>query len=384
MRVVICTPALVRGDAVSTDVGAMADWLRAAGCEVLLATRFKSSEYAAMPLNQVPRALRDRDDLFIYHHSISCPEAVALVEKLKCRRVVKYHNVTPPEFFREINPEVARGCAEGLAEFERLAATGVPVWGDSPFNIRGLLERRPDYPASELPPFHQVDELLGVVPDEAAVEQFDDWRTNILCVGRLVPSKNVPRAVEAFAEYRKTYDADARLIVVGDAAQSKYCKQVFADIYKAGLEDDVVVTGKISAEQLKAIYLLSQAFLTTSLHEGFCVPIVEAMALRVPVVGLPIAAIPDTAGGTALLPENRPEAIAAALHEAVSGPGREAMIRAGFARYRATFANARIAERFGRLLAGLGCRFDEVPAGEFAYRPDEHIESAVASGADAD
>src|SRR5215207_3961064 len=106
----------------------MARTLREMGHRVALSVRWASPDIPVVPLAQVPGLLRNPEDLLIYHHSVGFEEGVRLVEELPCRKVVKYHNVTPPRFFRELSSDTARVCAEGLAQLGRVLRPGIPIW----------------------------------------------------------------------------------------------------------------------------------------------------------------------------------------------------------------------------------------------------------------
>ena len=166
-----------------------------------------------------------------------------------------------------------------------------------------------------LPPFNQVEQLIQCEADVASVAPYDDWRTNVLLVGRVVPNKNVLLAVDAFAAFVARHEPEARLIIAGEWGKTNYCRAVMNRIKEKGIERHVVITGKVTSEQLKALYLIAQALLVVSGHEGFCLPLVEAMGLRVPIVATPTTAIPDTAGDVATYVESgEANAIADALH----------------------------------------------------------------------
>ena len=113
----------------------------------------------------------------------------------------------------------------------------------------------------------------------------------------------------------------------------------------------MVVTGRVTVPQLKALYLSADALLVTSDHEGFCVPLVEAMSLGVPVVAVPHAAVPDTAGPAARYADADPAALAGAIHEVIAdGGARERHLLAGRERYDERFTSAAIGRRFLELL----------------------------------
>ena len=119
-----------------------------------------------------------------------------------------------------------------------------------------------------------------------------------------------------------------------------------------------MVTGKVTVPQLKALYLTADMLLVTSLHEGFCVPLVEAMGLLLPVVAVPNAAVPFTGGNAALYANADPKQIAAQMHVLMTQANtRETHINRGQQRYATMFDNKAIEKRFEVL-------FDELMASE--------------------
>jgi glycosyltransferase involved in cell wall biosynthesis len=347
MNAVVFTPSLVLGDAVSNDVLSMVAALERAGCRAYASARWINDGIKGITIDQLPKVLATPDDVLIYHHSIGLEESVRLYERLPCRKVVKYHNVTPPHFFQGINKEVMRGCKLGLEQVGRLMAHCSACWVDSDFNGRDLQSACPGQPYQVLPPFNQIEELIEAEPDLTAVSLYDDWLTNVLVVGRIVPNKNNLLAVDAFAAYRARHDPHSRLIFVGDIAQNRYCDQVIKRIRDQRLSRHVVITGKIAQRQLKTLFLTAQMLLTTSSHEGFCLPLVEAMGLRVPIVATPNAAIPGTAGDVAYYAGDSADEIAAAMQQVRSSPlDREDRLNRGWDRYRETFDNRVIERRF--------------------------------------
>lgn len=347
MSVAIAAPNLAAGDAIGHDVLGMAAALRAAGEDVRLFADTARVADEVFPLADLDDFLAAGHDL-IYHHSLRCDAAVTAVERFRRRAVVKFHNVTPSRFFADLNPAAARLCDVGRQQAVRLARLGVPFWADSAFNARDLAADVPDVCCEELPPFHQADELLTTAPDADGLPGLDAWATTLLCVGRVAPNKNLELAVETLAALA---DPHARLILAGEHVYEAYSDRVLRRAEALGVSAAVIVTGRVTAAQLKALYLSADMLLVTSEHEGFCVPLVEAMALGVPVVGVPRTAVPDTAGDALHAADDAP-ALAAAVRAVLEDASlRECRVRAGRRRYRERFAPAAIAGRFHELFA---------------------------------
>lgn len=357
MRVGIALPTLSDGDAVGNDVFGMARALRRRGADVqYFAWTSHTVEPVKLPAD-LPKYLADPDDVLIYHHSIGCEWGVRAVETLRCKVAVKYHNITPPEFFRSTNPEIAAECERGVKQVARIARTRAHVWADSAFNAADVLAASPRRVVDELPPFHHAEQLIGLDPDRRAVTGLDDWATTILVVGRLVANKDIPLAVRTLAAYRAKYDKRARLVVVGGRPVPAHSAAVDAAIEETGQGGSVLVTGKVTTAQLKALYLTADALLVTSKHEGFCVPLIEAMGLRLPAVAVPVAAVPATGGDAARYAPADPDALAAELHAVTSDPaGREAQVQRGRDRFTERYTTAAIGAKFEAL-------FDKLVAG---------------------
>ncbi len=358
MKVAIVIPTLADGDAVGNDALGMATHIRGRGIDVeIFVTRSHIAEPTRL-MHDFPRMMRSPDDVLIYHHSIGFEAGVKAIESAPARRkAVKYHNVTPPEFFRDLNEEVARACEEGIAQVGRLAKSNATIWADSAYNGAHIRTFQPGRAFHELPPFHHADQLLRLEPDYRAASGLDDWTTNILLIGRIVPNKNIPLALAAFAEYRRRFNPHSRLVIVGDQPIPKHAAEVHAAIGEYKLDGHVLITGKVSVPQLKALYLTADALLVTSLHEGFCVPLIEAMGLRVPVVAVPNAAVGFTGGDAAFYADGNAGALAERLDAVLTDPvAREEHLHAGWTRYRDEFSNDAVERKF----AGL---FEELLAG---------------------
>jgi glycosyltransferase involved in cell wall biosynthesis len=186
-------------------------------------------------------------------------------------------------------------------------------------------------------------------PDFRAVSGLDDWSTNLLLVGRVAPNKNIPLAVRTLAEYRRRYNPRTRLVVVGDRPISDHARDL-------GQDGHTLVTGKVTVAQLKALYLTADALPVTSLHEGFCVPLVDAMGLRLPVVAVPTAAVPFTGGDAATYADPDPAAVADALAAVLGDPAtKEQQVARGWDRFADKFTTTAIGAWFDAL-------FDELVA----------------------
>jgi glycosyltransferase involved in cell wall biosynthesis len=140
-----------------------------------------------------------------------------------------------------------------------------------------------------------------------------------LFVGRLAPNKCQHDVVKAFAVFRHLYDPSARLSLVGGTASDRYRHAVESFVAALGLADSVDLAGSVTPQALATYYRSADVFVCLSEHEGFGIPLLEAMYHGVPVVAFAAAAVPETVGAAALLlPTKAPATVAAAVQRVLS------------------------------------------------------------------
>lgn len=345
-------PVIAYGDAVSNDCLELQ--------RLFWASDVRSDLFAEEAKPEVSALVRDRRDLerlpkdalLLIHHSMG-NDVIDEVMKLPQRKAVVYHNITPAEHFAGINEHAMRYSELGRAQLARLANVCEFGLGDSEFNRAELADA--GFAKTAVVPILYDWEAFDVEPDPAVMRSLADERTNIVVVGQLLPHKRTVDAVSAFARYRRR-DPAARLFVVGSSAMSgPYLDQVTARIADEGLEDAVTLTGSVTTEQLVAYYRGASALLALSRHEGFGVPLLEAMRSGLPIVARAATAIPETVGDAALLLEDTsPEAVAEALERAVrDGDLRAELIERGRRRLQ-DFTRDAVRDRLAAALSSFG------------------------------
>ena len=178
-----------------------------------------------------------------------------------------------------------------------------------------------------------------------------DW----LFVGRVAPHKSQHDVVKAFATYRKLYDPKARLHLVGASSSHSYWTALGRYVAALGLSDAVEITGGVSAGVLAAQFRAADVFVCLSEHEGFCVPLLEAMHHQLPIVAFDAAAVPETlADAGVLLVDKSPPTVAAAVNRVlVDEPLRDALAAAAALRL-ADFTLERSRARWVDVLESVG------------------------------
>ena len=331
----------------------MFDVLAKNGYDVRLFCDTHSIKHAAIShLTGIKRFLKSPADILIYHHSRGWPPGVQLVRELGCRRVIRYHNVTPGSFFERFSRTDQELCETGRKELTELVRAKCDLYlSASAFSMHELIAIGADASRSYVvAPFHQIDRLGNITADKRTIEKHSDGNANILSVGRVVPHKSLHDLIEVFANYHFEYNRTSRLIIVGKGGEglSPYSKALHHAVQRLGLSGSVVFTGGVSEEVLKAHYQVADAFVTVSQHEGFCVPLVEAMAMKLPITAYALTAIPETLGDAGLVwTEQNPMLVAGSLDLLVRDASvRSALGRRGRRRYEAMFTNEKIERRF--------------------------------------
>ena len=237
------------------------------------------------------------DNILIYHYSIGSM-LTGWLSELKCRKVVIYHNITPGEFFEGVNKRAQWECDRGRREMDILSGGVDLALGDSEFN-RAELEEMGFSPTDVLPIFVPFEDYLRG-PDRKVMKAFGDGKANILHVSRLVPNKRIEDVIKAYYFFRRLRP-DSRLVLVGtDVNMENYREALEALVRDLDLEG-VVFAGHVTFPEMLAFYRTAAAYLVMSEHEGFCVPLLEAMIMDVPVVAYASTAIPGTLGDGGLL-----------------------------------------------------------------------------------
>jgi glycosyltransferase involved in cell wall biosynthesis len=220
------------------------------------------------------------------------------VATLPGARVLCYHNVTPAHFFADYDPGIARLTALGRRELASLVGRVDLAVGVSEYNRLELEDLGFD-PTGVLPLLVDTARLTTAPPVPALETLLQDGLVNILFVGRIAPNKKIEDHIRLAEQYKRYVDVYYRFIFVGKTdAVPRYYDTVRALIteYRM-LSDRFWFPGPASDAELGAYYRNAHAYVSLSEHEGFCVPLVEAMATDVPVLAYGAAAVPETLGG---------------------------------------------------------------------------------------
>ena len=310
-------PNLAYGDAISNQATFIREVLRDLGHESEIFV-----QHLEDPMRELGRpfgpGVIERSDGLLYHHSIGTvltPHAIAH----RAPKALVYHNITTAHFFDPWEPSFATLLEAGRKDMHNLAPAFPVSCGDSAYNAAELGET--GFAAPRVLPIF-IDPLRWAQPaDPEWMKTLQDGRTNVLFVGRVAPNKCQHDLVKAFDEYL-SYDPEARLLLVGGWPDgAPYATYVRELAHSLGIDSQVHLVRRSSEAQLVACYRTAHLFWSMSEHEGFCVPLVEAMWFDVPVLAYRSSAVPETLGSAGLMfTEKKLPELAALAHLLVEDP----------------------------------------------------------------
>ena len=347
-------PAAHKGDAIGDSARRVRDMLRAAG---------HTSDFFALTIDDdlrgEVRPFADPDarrgDVTIFHFALPSPMTGAFAS-LDGARVLQYHNITPAAFFAPYDAGLFRLAALGRQELRTLVGQVDLALGDSDFNRREL-EEMGFAPTGVMPIAVNIERIVQAPRRPALEKILGDGLINILFVGRIVPNKRIEDHIRLAEVYKRYVDNYYRFIFVGRYdGLPRYYAQVQALITELQmLPDRFWFTGAVPDADLAAFYRWADVYVSLSEHEGFCVPLVEAMAADVPVLAYAAGAVPETLGGAGMLFEPKDLELAAEMLGTLvyDRPVRDRVIE-GQRRRLADFAPARIERRLMEIVGVFG------------------------------
>lgn len=345
--------AVYEGDAVGNETLALQAMLRQHGTP--------STIYAEL-VSRIPRArikawrsYRGRQSDILMVHYATFFDLFDRIFDTPSRKVLLYHNVTPPAFFDGIPGPLRDGLLEARQQLARYRDGVELALADSQYSARDLVET--GFRSVRVFPYVLTHRLYEIPPDASVLERYHhDGLVNLLVVGRIAPNKCIEDCIFAFHHFHNRIEPRSRLFIVGGSTGTEYyLLRLEQLVRRLDLAGSVVFTGRVSQAALNAYYRLAAALLVMSEHEGFCVPLIEAMLLGVPVFAYAACATPETARGSGIFfPEKNHPEIAESIGVVLSDPVWKERIlsaqREAAEFYSASAANCRLSE----LLTSLG------------------------------
>lgn len=353
-------PALLPRDATGDHTLALRDTFRRAGwtSDIYVEAAHDELLDEATYFERYPEHAQP-DDILIYQLSTASPMADFLLDRTETL-VLDYHNITPADFYQDWEEHTAEKVTLARLQMAELAPHATLGIADSAFNAAEL--RALGCPATEVVPILTNIEAWGsrelADPAELARRQQRHGPGPVLLfVGRLSPNKNQHLLVETLWLYRRWYDLEARLALVGPAITEAYAEAVMGYAEELGLAGAVDHGQHLTPAQLAAWYSDADVYLCLSDHEGFCTPLLEAMHFDLPIVALAAGAVPETLGRAGILIDSkRPSVAAAAVHRIRADPALAGFLAAAGHRRLDAFGDIATRARFIEVVRALDAR----------------------------
>lgn len=310
MRIVQILPDFSSGDAIGNHVRLLNQQLEKCGYDTLVVAGHIAAglQASAIPFQQYKSR---NDDIVIYHYS-TYSKLNRAVTRLNNKLITNYHNITPGSYFRPYSKHMGRILDKARDDMQYLARASAAIIGDSTYNVAEFRKLIKEVPLTAIPICIDFSEYEQA-PD-TTVMSGTLGRTNILFVGRIAPNKCQERCIEDFAYYNSNFENKAHLYLVGNDRGSENYKNRLTDFIDKNEIKNVHFTGHISFAQMLAYYRTASIFLCESMHEGFCVPLIESMYFGIPIIARNTTAISETLGnGGILLNSESPREVASVI-----------------------------------------------------------------------
>jgi glycosyltransferase involved in cell wall biosynthesis len=290
-------PNLAYGDAISNHARWIRRELHKAGVASEIFVRYIDPRVAAECRVFSPGCI-SAEDAILYHHSIGS-ELTPHVVAHRGPKCLIYHNITPAEFFEPFRPKLARLLRKGREDLKLLASHFPVSVGVSEYNASEL--RESGFANPRVFPICVDPAEWNFAPDATLMEKLQGENTNLLFVGRLSPQKKQDDLIRVFLRYLE-FEPEGRLHLVGGTEpDDPYLAHLHRTADSLGLNGQVNFAGPVNDAQLAAYYHTADLFWSMSEHEGFCVPLVEAMWFNIPILAFKSTATPETLGPSGLL-----------------------------------------------------------------------------------
>ena len=361
-------PVLLHADAIGDEARAIRAGLRARGFASEIHTlpqreRYEALDDSGRPLSELLGMRGNGQPAGVLYHFAISSEATAALVAADLPLVLIHHNLTPPRWFRMVDPRFEANLAAAERELDSMRCHVRLALGDSEFTRREL-EAAGFAPTGVLP----------ILLDPAPYRQHRPGPRNkeisraptLLTVGRVAPNKCIEDCIRLLAAYRAAGEPRARLWIAGDDRRLPAYRDALARLAsRLGLDGDdardptlgpaVRFLGRVTPQELVDCYRGAAAYVSMSEHEGFGVPLLEAMICDLPVLAYRSTAVPDTLDGAGLLLADKDPILAAELLGTLLGDALALEEHRARGRRRAAeLAPERTMEHLVGLLAGIG------------------------------
>jgi len=299
--------------------------------KLLLELGFKSEIYIAdtkidytfkHKIHHITQYNQSPDQTLLYHHAIGHSYHDQIL-RFCDKKILIYHNITPSHFFKD-SPLLKSLCDQGRRQLQDAAHHFIGAIADSAYNAKEL--KAYGYKAvKELTLLLDSDQIKTTKPDPKLLQKYED-SYNILFVGRIVSNKAQHQLIETLFFLKEMGATNTKLFLVGAIAQEEYFTYIQNLIKRLSLTQEVIITKGVNESELASYYHLANLYLSLSNHEGFGIPLVEAMCYNIPVLAYDIGGISSALPKESLLKVKAPSSVAKAILRLQNDPQKRAKI----------------------------------------------------------
>lgn len=254
----------------------------------------------------------DFNGTLILHYSLGSPLNDYYRLSEKANKVLIYHNLTPEKWFQGVNPRIVNDIKQGIEELPKLCSISDRIISDSEFNANEIKAYGFNSEVLNLP----LDSRKWNIETNSGIQSLmqNTPGVHLLHVGRLAPNKCIEDIIKTFYFLHHSIREDSILWLVGiDIDTELYSFELKSLVEQLHLRDSVRFVGCLADSELKAMYENASVYMCMSEHEGFCLPLLEAMYFKLPVIAYSKGAVPDTMGNSGILVEDKKHAELAEL-----------------------------------------------------------------------
>lgn len=301
MRVVQILPTLLLGDAIGNFTMFLYELLKANGYETFIMAEFVGQNIDGNIAIKFNINRLNGDDILLYHMSTGS-SLNRIIASCSNKKALIYHNITLPHFYQIYDVAAAERCKSAYRDIQAIAGKFNQIFSMSLYNTTCLGKLGIDCEAAYLT-YAIMNPSVRVIPDQRILKTYseDPNTVNILFVGRMVPHKKVEDIIRSVAWYNKHISPNVRLFLIGTQGAQNYHNNLCQYIKELHLIDKVVMPGHVNESELAAYYSCASVYVCMSEYEGFCVPLIEAMEYKIPIIAYAAAAIPNTLNQSGIL-----------------------------------------------------------------------------------
>lgn len=305
------TPSITLGDGVSNALFLTQEILKELGFESKIFANHIDARLVGR-VEHIDVYEPSREQILLYHHSIG-HEHHKRIMHFEDKKVLVYHNITPSHFFTS-NPYLQGACNKGREQLASSIDYFSASYADSEYNAKEL--RSLGYKnIATIPLLFNIEDKKNTPFNEAIIKEHQHTY-NIITVGRVVSNKAQHEVINTVFYLKEEYKLkNLKLFIIGGISEANYSDYLKTLVKNLSLEDTVVFTDKISDEDLQAYYKSADLFLTLSNHEGFCIPLIEAILQDIPTLAYNVGGIGSTLPPSSLLNFKSSDFVASKIYE---------------------------------------------------------------------